>query len=417
MASLTLSARWLFPGDRPPLAHGTVTIADGLIVAIEPAGIRRVDIDLGAAALVPGLVNAHTHLDLSDAVGRIPPTPDFTEWIRQVIAHRRQQTPEQLHHAIAAGLAESVRHGVTALGDISAQGASWEPLAAANIDAVVYFEVIGLSDERAAASLERVQAWLQSRSIQPNLQPGISPHAPYTVGSCLLKELVALQSKAHSANHPPIPFAIHLGETRDELELLAHHTGAFVEFLKSVGVYDEAAFTRNFQAWLQCSSQPFTLIHGNYLDPAAIAAGNVRAVVYCPRTHAAFGHEPYPLRELLRQNLPVALGTDSLASNPDLNILAEARLVREKFPDIDGATILAMLTRHGATALGDDFARRLGTLTPGKDATFTVLTLPNHEASDPHDLLWEGSVSAVRTMLRGLWREPTAATLQAGLFA
>lgn len=405
MASLTFTARWLFPVDGPPLPRGTLSIAGERITAVEPAGRRPADIDLGNVALVPGFVNAHTHLDLCDAAGKLPLTHDFTAWLRQVIHHRRQQTQEQLEPAIREGVEQSLQFGVVALGDISAQGASWEHLSRSPLDAVIYREAIGLKNESADASFERVREWCETRPASARCRPGISPHAPYTVGRRLLERLVALQTANQKAG-VLLPFAIHLGETRDELSLLAKREGAFIAFLKDLGVYDAAALLPGAEPWLSCSSIPSTFVHGNYLDPQAVAKGSVRALVYCPRTHAAFGHEPYPLDEFLAAGVTVALGTDSLASNPDLNLLAEARFVHERFPHIPGNAILQMATLNGATALGDEFAARLGTLTPGKDATFAAIPLPNEDASDPHSLLWQATANPVRTMIRGKWREP-----------
>src|SRR5688572_1297539 len=114
----TLTARWVFPADQPPLPGGAVTIQEDKILAIEPAGARTADVDLGNTAILPGLVNAHTHLDLSDARGKIPPTPDFTAWLRGVIVHRAGQNPEMVQLAIAEGVVQSQRYGVTLLGDI-----------------------------------------------------------------------------------------------------------------------------------------------------------------------------------------------------------------------------------------------------------------------------------------------------------
>ena len=109
----------------PPLADGIITIAGERIVSVEPRGRQAVAEDLGEVAILPGFVNAHTHLDLSGLRGRCPPSDDFTGWLRQVIAHRRGTTPEQIETDIRAGLAESLRHGTTLLGDISAGGCSW----------------------------------------------------------------------------------------------------------------------------------------------------------------------------------------------------------------------------------------------------------------------------------------------------
>src|SRR6476620_11012283 len=118
-----LSARWVFPVSGPPLPGGTVTVRGDRIESVDPAGTRTPDIDFGNAAIIPGLVNAHTHLDLSGARGAVPLGADFVDWLRQVIAHRR--TPST-HDAVQTGLAESLRFGTTLVGDIAAGGASWD---------------------------------------------------------------------------------------------------------------------------------------------------------------------------------------------------------------------------------------------------------------------------------------------------
>ncbi|HJZ55822.1 MAG TPA: amidohydrolase family protein, partial [Gemmataceae bacterium] len=153
----TYTARWVFPISGPPVANGVVVVRGSQIEAVEAAG--RADVDFGNAAIIPGLVNPHTHLDLSGARGQIPPTdPDhFTDWLRGVIAYRRSRTPEQVQSDIRAGLAECLRSGTTLLGDISADGGSWDAVAEAPTRAVVFRELIGLSEERANAAREA--AW------------------------------------------------------------------------------------------------------------------------------------------------------------------------------------------------------------------------------------------------------------------
>ena len=130
--SRTYTARWVFPVGGPPLPNGVVTVSGDRIEAVEPHGTRTPDEDFGNAAIIPGLVNPHTHLDLSGARGLIPPTdPDhFTDWLRGVIAYRRTRTPEQVQADIREGLAECLRFGTTLIGDIASEGASWEPLTA-----------------------------------------------------------------------------------------------------------------------------------------------------------------------------------------------------------------------------------------------------------------------------------------------
>ena len=146
------------------------------------------------------------------------------------------------------------------------------------------------------------------------------------------------------------------------------------------------------------------LIHGNYLPPDFPFRPN-HTVVYCPRTHAAFQHPPHPFREFLKRGVRVCLGTDSLASNPDLDILAEARFVRERYPDFPGDTLLKMITLSGAEALG--WANEAGSLEPGKSADFVTVPLPDRDSADPHALLFaiDGPAGGRRTLFRGVWRD------------
>src|SRR5262245_3385647 len=182
----TYTARWVFPISGPPVANGVVVVRGSQIAAVEAAG--RADVDFGNAAIIPGLVNPHTHLDLSGARGQIPPTdPDhFTDWLRGVIAYRRSRTPEQVQSDIRAGLAECLRSGTTLLGDISADGGSWDAVAEAPTRAVVFRELIGLSEERANAAREAAWQWYQSHPATATCKPAFSPHAPYSARQTLL---------------------------------------------------------------------------------------------------------------------------------------------------------------------------------------------------------------------------------------
>lgn len=397
MATQTLTARYLFPVDGAPISRGTLTIDGDHIAAVDPAGVRTADIDLGNAAILPGLINAHTHLDLSDAAGKCHPSFDFTGWLRCVIAHRRQQTPEQIAAAVAFGIRESLRFGVTAVGDISAQGESWIPLVQSPLNAVVYREAIGLGATRADAMMETINEWCAGPLAEAGCQRGVSPHAPYTVGRTLFERLKPLRAAG-------IPFATHLGETRGECKLLAQNVGSFVDFLTEMGVYDPTAFV-GIEEWMNETGPPSTFIHCNQLMFGGQQLARARGVIYCPRTFFAFGHEDYPLREFLRHGVNIALGTDSLASNPDLNILAEARRVSWEFPDIPRKLILMMITHNAALALSDEMASRVGTLTPGKNATITVVPLPDRDEADPHRLLFDSEETPSRTMIGGVWTD------------
>jgi cytosine/adenosine deaminase-related metal-dependent hydrolase len=180
----TLTARWVFPVDAPPLERGRVAVAGDRIAGVGPCD-GPADVDFGEAAVIPGLVNAHTHLDLTGLRGQAPPSPDFTGWLRKVIAFRRSRPPEQVRQDVHEGLAESVRFGTTLLGDISGDGGSWDVLADAPLRAVVYREFLGLPADRASGAWERLDDWLVARTPTPTCRPGVSPHAPYSVRSCL----------------------------------------------------------------------------------------------------------------------------------------------------------------------------------------------------------------------------------------
>jgi cytosine/adenosine deaminase-related metal-dependent hydrolase len=396
--SWTVTARWLFPVEGPPLERGTLTIAGTRIVAVEPHGRRSADLDWGNVALLPGFVNAHTHLDLSGLRGQTPPSADFTGWLRAMIRHRRSRSAEQVQADIRAGLSEALRHGTTLIGDISAQGQSWPHLAAAPVRAMVFYELLGLPATRAHQAWAAACDWLRTCPATETCRPGLSPHAPYSVRRSLFR------AAAHLAVSRKFPLAIHLAESRAESELLRQHCGEFRDFLSELGVWDASGLVHDSAEVLQLNDVADAVLfaHGNYL-PAVTPFPRGGTVVYCPRTHAAFGHEPHPFRAFLAAGVRVALGTDSLASNPDLDVLAEARYLRGQCPDVPGEVLLHMATLAGAEALG--WQRETGSLVAGKSADLAVLELPDEERADPYSLLFDSTLPIRSVLWRGQSRE------------
>jgi len=391
----TLTARWVFPVAGPPLPGGLVSVRNGRIVAVEPGGTRRADEDLGNVALVPGLVNAHTHLDLSGALRRLPPgdADHFPDWLRAVIAYRSQRSPAQVRADVHAGLAQCLRFGTTLLGDIATEGASWDALAVAPLRAVVYFELIGLSAERARQAKERWRLWDHGRADTATCRKGVSPHAPYSVARSLFEVAPAAGR----------PVTVHLAESPAELELIARRTGPFRDFLEALGLWHPEQLVDSLDRLVSHGrpDPPTVWAHGNYLPPDTPLPPS-QSVAYCPRTHAAFGHAPHPFRELLRRGRRVCLATDSLASNPDLDVLAEARFVHARYPEFPGDRLLRMITLSGAEALG--WAAECGSLEVGKSADLVAVPLPDRDAADPHELLFADHPGPRRTMFRGHWR-------------
>jgi cytosine/adenosine deaminase-related metal-dependent hydrolase len=396
--SCTLTARWVFPVSGPPIEGGAITVEGPCITAVEPPGVRAADLDLGDCAVIPGLVNAHTHLDLTGLRGRVPFTGDFTAWLRAVIRHRQTRSAQQVEADIGAGLRASVRFGVTLLADISAGGASWRALADAPIHSVVFRELLGLLADRARQAAKDAHAWLIEHADSAAPFAGLSPHAPYSVR----RELFI--GSGWLARTHRVPLSVHLAETTAELELLQRHTGPFVPFLRELGVWDRDRLMGSVQSVIDTLDQPvpLLLVHGNYLPPSTRIPRHA-TVVYCPRTHAYFGHEPHPFRDFLARGVRVALGTDSLASNPDLDLLAEARFLHACYPDVPGATLLHMATLAGAEALGLDEVT--GSLQPGKSADLVVLPLEEGvaQSGDPHSLVLGSERLPVRVMSRGRW--------------
>lgn len=390
-----LAARWVFPVSSPPLELGLVVIRGDRIAAVESHGSRTPDVDLGNAAIIPGLVNAHTHLDLSGLRGKVPPSSNFIGWLKQIIAHRRTQTPEQIEADIRVGLDEALRFGTTLIGDITADGASWPSVSSASLWSIVFREILGLPQDRALQIWRDINAWIRATKPAPNAQMGLSPHAPYSVSATVL-------SQAPASGHA---IAVHLAETRDEVQLINERAGPFVRFLEDLGVWEPASVLPSFEFFLNHSAtiDPSLLIHCNYLPIEAPIPRNA-TVVYCPRTHAAFGHAPHPFRDFLKRGVRVALGTDSLASNPDLDLLAEACFIHERYPDFPGEQLLRMATLSGAEALG--WQSTTGSIEAGKSADLAVVPLPARDSNDPHSLLFDATSPVARrqTMWRGQWR-------------
>lgn len=390
----TLSARWVFPVSGPPLPGGTVTIRGDRIESVDPAGVRTPDLDFGNAAIIPGLVNAHAHLDLTGARGAVPPGADCVDWLRQVITHRRTRNADAIAADIRAGLAESLQFGTTLIGDITSGGSSWDALADSPVWAVCFREVLGLPYQRAMPAWAELVEWAREHPDTPTCRVGVSPHAPYSVHKALIEAAARLW-----------PVCIHLAETTAERELLERHDGPFVPLLRDLGVWDASGLAPSWEwiVWKAARAPAAVFAHGNYLPPDCRLPQNA-TVVYCPRTHAAFGHPPHPFRELMGQGVRIALGTDSLASNPDLDVLAEARFIHEHYPDVPGVQLLRMATLNGAEALG--FESVTGSLDSGKSADLLVVPLGQRDPSDPWSLLFDesGDLGRRQTMWRGSWR-------------
>jgi aminodeoxyfutalosine deaminase len=381
-------ARYVFPVVSPPIEDGVVTIDEGQVVHVgrEPVGCSVTD--LGNVAILPGLINAHSHLEFSGLESPLgSPGMSLPEWIRLVVDSRRHWPVPFRMRDLNKGASECGSTGTVAIGEIATTACDssyWLPLRAA-----IFREVIGLKREligdRLAAANKHFAEW-----NWPSGRPGLSPHAPYTVHPELFDGLLDVARKALA------PVAFHLAESLDELDLLATDGGPFRKLLIELGAWDETAIPRGTRPMdylhrLAKSGVHALVVHGNYLDDEEIklvaAHPDRLTVVYCPRTHAYFGHSRHPLPWLIASGGNVALGTDSRASNPDLNLLEEIRFVAGHFPELPAGLPLELGTLRAARAL--QVEQHLGSIEPGKLARMISVPLSNSDARDPHWLVYE----------------------------
>lgn len=239
-------------------------------------------------------------------------------------------------------------------------------------------------------ALEAFLSWIERIKPHDNLSPGVSPHAPYSVRIELLNFAIEQE----------LPLQMHLAETLLELELIKTRKGSFADWLIAKNVYDESGMApsmRNILQLLDRNSQS-VLVHGTFLDEFL---EKKRQLVYCPRTHDFFNSSPHPLPQMLSAGWKVALGTDGLSSNPDLDVLGEARFVRNKFPQVSSEQILGMITINGAGLLRMD--RKNGTLARGKYANFCCFPIDLVAPFDPLENLLLGNQSCSRVMIHGKW--------------
>lgn len=395
---MIVKARFAVPLDSPPIENAAIRFENGIILDVGAAASSSPDdVDYGDAVILPGFVNAHTHLELTLLADRVPPSLDFTNWLNQLISTRNHDsgsfTPSKeenprgrnaggigngpkgyFEHAVKSGISQSLTAGVTTVADITAYPRWTRPvLARSPLRGVSFGEVIAMGKGRTHLQ-SRLDAAADESEQTEWMKIGISPHAPYTV------EPDALHTCADLAARNRLPLSIHVAETPGEEEFTRERTGPFADFLAQLGLWDEdIPISRCSPVELLAAAGLLTpstiLAHANYASNSDIAliAESGASVAFCPRTHAAFGHAAHRLRDMLATGINVCLGTDSLASNPSLSILDEVRFLWSAHNDILPDQLLAMATLHGARALKLD--SRIGSLSAGKLADFCVVAL------------------------------------------
>jgi cytosine/adenosine deaminase-related metal-dependent hydrolase len=375
---------WLEAGGLR-IEHGRVRAVLRSRAALRRASGRRLELE--DAVLAPGLVNAHAHLELGALAGRVSARGGFVAWVGALLAARARLTPAALARGVREGARALLASGTTALGDIDSSGTSTRLARTLGLRVVVYREVLDAWDPtRLAAAVALAGA---HRPLGALVRAGLSPHAPYTTSSALLAAV------RRAALRRALPLAAHWAETREEQEWLARGAGPLARLLpdsprrSGLALLDAAGLVGPRTA----------LVHANHPRPGELelVARRGASVVHCPGTHAFFARAPFPLARLRAAGVELALGTDSLASNVELDLRAEMAALRARFPRLAPAEVFAMATTGGARALG----LAGGKLAPGAPADVVGWRLAARSRREALDELTAGRPAVTASLVAG----------------
>ena len=390
-------ASWVLPIAAPPIRDGWVTVDRGRIVAVghrapAPGGDGVRDVRLGDVAVMPGVVNAHTHLELSYLRDEVPPAPSFVTWVRGVMGARRRhidpRAPE-IVRAVDEAIAECHAAGTAIVGDIGNTLVTFEPLARSALAAVVFYELIRFNAPDPKAFVEAAAAAVDGLTPTDTVRASLAAHAPYSVAPLVFRAIREVADRDAFT-----PCSVHLSESVEEVDFIRAGTGPWRALLEDVGAWDPK--------WVPPGVSPV-----QFLDQAGFLGANVLAVhgvqmtlddlgrlrargttlVTCPRSNGHTGAGAPPIQDFYDAGVRVAVGTDSLASAPDLNVFAELATMRALAPGVPANALLHSATLEGARALG--FDADYGSIEPSKRARLIAVSLPG-DADDVEEYLVGG---------------------------
>jgi len=384
------TAEWVLPMTGEPMHRAAISIENGRIVALgEEAAAAATD--LGRMAIMPALVNAHTHLELSYLRQLVPASTEFISWIRTLVAERQRYQPSspEVLRGVADGIAEAVACGTALAGDISNTLVGLDLLSARRLAAVIYHELIRFRapdpETFVGEALDRIRALAATDDVRQSL----AAHAPYSVSPGVFR---ALRAAVDRRDLPSV--SVHLSESAEEVEFVRTGSGPWRTFLEEIGAWDAT--------WTPAGSSPVEyldamgffdsrvlVVHGVQMSRSDLQRLAERQVtlVTCPRSNRYTGAGTPPLDAFYRSGVRVAVGTDSLASTPDLSVFSELAEMRRLAPAVAASALLDSATRQGAAALG--FGADFGTLDSGKRARLLSVSVPP-DTSDVEEYLVSG---------------------------
>ena len=368
---MIVRARAVVTTDGPPIENGAVAISGGRIVDVGKFDqiITRSSgamVDLGEQVLLPGLINAHCHLDYTCLRGKIPRQKSFTDWIRAINAEKSRLLPEDYIASISEGFAETKRFGTTTIANLTAFPELISRLPGEAVRTRWFAELIDVrSPDRAS---ELVESAIQSLRSAQNY--GLAPHAPFTASKNLYQ-------RCQEAGED-ILLTTHLAESREEMEMFRAASGLLYEFMKKIArPMDDCGRKTPLELFLGATNASpartgralprWIVAHVNELtDTDFKVLEKMRTkfhIVHSPRSHRYFGHTPFAYERLRRLGFNICLATDSLASNENLNLFAEMRAFQCSEPQSSPQKIFEMVTVNPALALREQ--NMLGRIRPG----------------------------------------------------
>ena len=401
---LLLKSKYLLKDPDSVIDNGAVLIDGGKIkfagCASDISNHESCQIvDLGNSAIVPGLVNTHTHLELTHLHKCINYNGDFTDWIRQLLNIKKDWTESESLSSIRSGIKNSLESGTTTVADITRNGLALEELQKSKIRKTLFYELIDFYPDSVESTIDNFKNLIKDVKHNDLLSIGIFPHAPYTVSKELYRECKRV------SNEMNICIATHISETIDEANFLTRGAGNFVSLLRDFDMLNDwnppGLRPVNYMNNIGFLENGCILVHCNYLTGEEVdhIEESNSTIVFCPRSHKYFRHKDHPFYMLGNRNINIALGTDSLASNDSLSILDEMKYIYTQHKTSKPQDILYMGTIAGATALR--LKNKIGKLEEGYDADIAVIDFKNEAVTNIYDGIFSKDSECVLTVVSG----------------